>query len=338
MSCDPNKGTARAQVQTQQYYADDFAPAAHQLQAVKQKPNLEHSFLLQPYSSAASYSTNVANFTTAVNDQKMAYGAAEDLPLVQSKVDQTTTRCKRAQLSPTSSIRSDRRTSKRVCHESTDTSDATLETNPASAATAPTYPEPNPSHKPTSPHELKRMLMSDRDTSRFHSSPNAEKSRRCPLPKRDQVNRDIAHMRCEQRMTWSQIATLLNDREIPSGRPGQWTETAIYGRFRRNQLCAVDAIGSDNKLDTADDTQPERQNGDADSVKTQSPRMVDRVESSNPMPHPPMAKFTTFQDEQLLFAYEAVSNEFWDLVADRLDRRCGVQFSGADVQRRFGEL
>ena len=53
-------------------------------------------------------------------------------------------------------------------------------------------------------------------------------------PEEDPENLLIKRLRTDDGLSWKEIATHLNDQRVQQGKPGSFTEAAVYGRFVRN--------------------------------------------------------------------------------------------------------
>jgi hypothetical protein len=139
------------------------------------------------------------------------------------------------------------------------------------------------------------------------------------LPEHDPENYEIKRLRCEEKMSWGEIAQNMNDLRVATGKAPTFTEAAVYGRFVRNGPRIAQVTG--------EEFSPK------DYVNVRKPRNTGVQQSlagSN--------NFTPLQDEYLVEAYAEAQAAFWATVAEGLYNRSGKQYSMAECATRYNQL
>jgi hypothetical protein len=144
-------------------------------------------------------------------------------------------------------------------------------------------------------------------------------SRKRIPPEHDPENYEIKRLRCDEKMSWTDIAQYMNDHRVATGKAPTFTEAAVYGRFVRNGPRIAKITGEEFSIKDHATVPKNRNSGLQEDI-------------------PAGGNFNPLHDEYLVEAYAEAQAAFWETVAEGLYNRSGKQYSMAECATRYNQL
>jgi hypothetical protein len=126
----------------------------------------------------------------------------------------------------------------------------------------------------------------------------------------------------------------MNAHRAKQGKPQSFTDAAVYGRFVRNGKRIAEASGEDfNPSDYMHFTP---------AVKAKAATLIGKPAAADPTPSTkstttPTATYKWPEERKILLVecVRHVNEEFWQLVADKMEEFCQEPFDPAILQKQF---
>ncbi|KAI9789162.1 MAG: hypothetical protein M1816_006294 [Peltula sp. TS41687] len=131
----------------------------------------------------------------------------------------------------------------------------------------------------------------------------------------DPENHEIKRLREEELLYWPEIAEVMNTTRVRAGRIPSFSESGVYARYMRNAPRIAFAAG-----------------------KAWKPRQVgNRTIGANYRAQDPLPPFTSQEDALLVHTYQAVVDETWTRVADKMQaaNKDGKRFEPEQLAKRY---
>ncbi|TID26430.1 hypothetical protein E2P81_ATG00905 [Venturia nashicola] len=168
-----------------------------------------------------------------------------------------------------------------------------------------------PNHKMNEAQALKAMLPASSNTIPYLSK--AHRPRRNPV-EQDPENHEIKRLRMEERLSWNNIAQILNDERILHGGEPTHTDASVYSRFVRNgpRIAQMqgETLNPKEWMHLKDDKNVKDSGG----------------------------KKTKWDQQDKIFLVESfgeVQQGFWEMVAQGLEEKSGKKFDAKDCAEMY---
>lgn len=135
------------------------------------------------------------------------------------------------------------------------------------------------------------------------------------MAEQDPENQEIVRLHREDRLNWSEIAEVMNERRVAAGKQPTFTGNAIYSRYQRNAPRIAAARG---------------EFFDPDEVIIVSKKKAKALV--------PITGFDGKEDELLVQAHKEITEETWELISERIVAKGGRKHTADMCLRRYGIL
>lgn len=206
----------------------------------------------------------------------------------------------------------------------------------------PTPPVPVPALKatPSRARQLKHKLDSAGKLRDVPGPTSASAYRKRTLPEHDPENQTIKTLRQDNKMSWTQIAAVLNKRRITRGEEPSMTEAAVYGRFVRNapRIAAMKGeagFDKDNYMFLKTHANP---TSFGDLVRSgRGGGASSNGDGGNSMRRRPI-QWTEELEEALVLSVQRTKADLWTYVVSRMRVNYGIELTTEECAKKFALL